>query len=77
MQQEVKALESVSLVQIAQALPPYMKAEKWAVIIGKTTRAVKEDLQTGVIARYQPVPKGLVMVNVVKEMKKAEQAPDY
>jgi len=77
MNAELKAHESVPFVQIAQALPPYMKAEKWAGIIGKTVRAVKEDLRTGAIARYQPVKGGLVYVNVIKEMKKAEQAADY
>ncbi|WP_417842153.1 hypothetical protein [Terasakiella sp.] len=82
---ESKEAKSVSGVQIEVdssqivfGLPPYMSPKMWALLVGdKTERAVKKDLQTGVIARYQPVPGGRVYVNVAKEMQKAEQAPDY
>lgn len=58
-------------------LPPYMTAEQWSVLIGKSESAVKRDLQRGHIARYQPVENGLVYVNVIKEMQRVEAAPDY
>ncbi|TBR44356.1 hypothetical protein CBF23_003295 [Marinomonas agarivorans] len=80
MEKELKELESVSFVKaegVIFGLPPYMLAKNWAALVGKTERAVKKDLQTGVIARYQPVPNGLVMVNVTKEIQKAELAPDW
>lgn len=58
-------------------LPPYMTAEQWSVLIGKSESAVKRDLQRGNIARYQPVVGGIVYVNVIKENQRAELAPDY
>lgn len=77
MKGQTEAVKNVSFVQVVEALPPYMKAEKWALIVGKTTRAVKEDLQGGVIARYQPVENGLVYVNVTQEIRKTETAKAY
>jgi hypothetical protein len=84
MKEESKVVKRVSFVQISveedsimTALPPYMSAKRWALLIDKTERAVKKDLQTGAIARYQPTKNGLVYVNVTKEMQRAEQAPDY
>ncbi|MFT2112163.1 hypothetical protein [Marinomonas sp. 2405UD68-3] len=84
MNEESKVARRVSFVQIdiekdsiMTALPPYMSPKRWALLIDKTEGAVKKDLQTGVIARYQPVVGGLVYVNVVKEMQRAEAAADY
>lgn len=82
--EQVKGTKSASFVQIDDGktktvfgLPPYMTAEQWSVLIGKSESAVKKDLQRGAIARYQPVVGGLVYVNVTKEMQKTEQAADY
>ena len=82
-----KALEDVKTTAFVQiddgktkvvfGLPPYMTAEQWSVLVGKSESAVKRDLQRGHIARYQPVVGGLVYVNVTKEMQKTEQAADY
>ncbi|MFD1384306.1 hypothetical protein ACFQ45_13085 [Rhodanobacter aciditrophus] len=64
--------------QVVFGLPPYMSAKNWALLVGdKTEGAVKKDLQTGAIARYQPVEGGRVYVNVLKEMQRAETAPDF
>lgn len=63
--------------KIVCSLPPYMTPKQYALLVGKTERAIKKDLQDGDIARYQPVKGGLVLVNVVKEIQKAQLAPDY
>jgi len=82
--QESKGVKTVSFMQIEAedsqivfGLPPYMTPKQYALLVGKTERAIKKDLQDGDIARYQPVKGGLVYVNVIKEIQKAEQAPDY
>lgn len=79
-----EGVKSASFVQIDEGktktvfgLPPYMTAEQWSVLIGKTERAVKKDLQTGAIARYQPTKGGLVYVNVYQEIEKAKNAKAY
>lgn len=85
MSEDSKGAKKVSFVQIESegtqvvfGLPPYMSAKNWALLVGdKTEGAVKKDLQTGAIARYQPVPGGKVYVNVIKEMQRVEAAPDY
>lgn len=77
MKGQTEAVKNVSFVQVVEALPPYMKAEKWGLLVGKTTRAVKDDLQKGIIARYQPVADGLVYVNVAQEVRKTETAKAY
>ena len=78
MNEQIEESKTPQFVQVVQALPPYMLAEKWADFVGKSVKAVKKDLQTGVIARYQPAGKGgLVMVNVTKEIQRTENAPDY
>lgn len=84
MLEQAKGTVRASFVQIDDGeskvifgLPPYMTAEQWAVLVGKTESAVKKDLQRGAIARYQPVKGGLVYVNVTKEMQKTDAAADY
>jgi hypothetical protein len=82
--EETKGVKSAAFVQVDDGknktvfgLPPYMTAEQWSVLIGKTERAVKKDLQTGAIARYQPTKGGLVYVNVYQEIEKTKIAPAY
>lgn len=84
MLEESKGIKTTAFVQLNDGesktifgLPPYMTAEQWSVLIGKSESAVKRDLQRGTISRYQPVEGGLVYVNVIKEMQRAEAARDY
>lgn len=84
METESKGVKKVSFVQIEAdgtqivfGLPPYMTPKQYALLVGKTEKAIKKDLQDGGVARYQPKAGGKVYVNVIKEMQRAEAAPDY
>ncbi|RCX07037.1 hypothetical protein [Marinomonas foliarum] len=77
MDEETKDQQTPAFVQVVQALPPYMAPKEWARLVGKTEAAIKQDLRMGTVARYQPVANGRVYVNVIKEIERAENAPDY
>ena len=69
-------------IQVLGGMPllinaPYVTQKQWAAQTGMTVEAIKQKLNKGGIARYQPIEGGIVYVNVLAEMKKVIEAPDY
>ncbi|RDL43704.1 hypothetical protein DN730_13235 [Marinomonas piezotolerans] len=70
---EVKEVDKAIVV----VEPPFMTAELFSMIVGKTEKAIKKDLQDGDLARFQPVARGNVYVNMAKQKQICLDAPDY
>lgn len=56
---------------------PYCTPEQWAERTGMDVGEVKSRLSKGLIARYQPISRGAVYVNVLHEVSKTLEANPY